>query len=412
MSVFRKYLNLFCISLGASCIFKLAMIKDVYYDAMQSAFQATNVQMGLLITFFAITQALAYLPGGWLVDLVPVKYLMPVGLIGTGLLGFWEATFPSYQVLLVIQMGYGLVITLMFWDAMIKGTRMLAADHAQGKIFGMLEGVRGACATAASFGGVYFFSRMGEGMNGLRSVMLYYATILCVVGVLVFLFMEKNEVEGKVNARQALGGLVQVAKLPKVWLAGGIVFFGYSFYSGLGYMTPMLTNVFGMSATLGATVGTVKQYMLAIFAAPLGGIIADRMGSRVKFLRYIMMAGAVVMAAFIIIPSNQGTVAIGVALMLISSAVTYMMRGTYYSTTAELGVTVTMAGAAAGVLSLVGNTPDFFTSVLYGSMLDRFAGAAGYKAIFGIMMVFALCGCLCAVLLSRALKKERAAERG
>ena len=112
MSVFRKYLNLFCISLGASCIFKLAMIKDVYYDAMQSAFQATNVQMGLLITFFAITQALAYLPGGWLVDLVPVKYLMPVGLIGTGLLGFWEATFPSYQVLLVIQMGYGLVITL------------------------------------------------------------------------------------------------------------------------------------------------------------------------------------------------------------------------------------------------------------------------------------------------------------
>lgn len=96
MKTFRKYLNLFCISLGASCIFKLAMIKDVYYDDMQAAFNATNVQMGLLITFFAITQALAYLPGGWLVDLVPVKYLMPVGLIGTGLLGFWEATFPSY----------------------------------------------------------------------------------------------------------------------------------------------------------------------------------------------------------------------------------------------------------------------------------------------------------------------------
>lgn len=151
MSNFRRYLNLFCISLGASCIFKLAMIKDVYYDAMQTAFGASNTQMGLLITFFAITQALAYLPGGWLVDLVPVKYLMPIGLIGTGLLGFWEATFPSFRTLLIIQMGYGLVITLMFWNAMIKGTRMLAADHAQGKIFGMLEGVRGACATLASF---------------------------------------------------------------------------------------------------------------------------------------------------------------------------------------------------------------------------------------------------------------------
>ena len=41
MKTFRKYLNLFCISLGASCIFKLAMIKDVYYDDMQpSAFFA------------------------------------------------------------------------------------------------------------------------------------------------------------------------------------------------------------------------------------------------------------------------------------------------------------------------------------------------------------------------------------
>ena len=406
MKTFRKYLNLFCISLGASCIFKLAMIKDVYYDDMQAAFNATNVQMGLLITFFAITQALAYLPGGWLVDLVPVKYLMPVGLIGTGLLGFWEATFPSYEVLLVIQMGYGLVITLMFWDAMIKGTRMLAADHAQGKMFGMLEGVRGACATAASFGSVWFFAKLGEGMSGLRSVMIYYSVILCTVGVLVFLFMEKNEVEGKVNAKQALQGLVQVAKLPKVWLAGGIVFFGYSFYSGLGYMTPMLTNVFGMSATLGATVGTIKQYMIAIFAAPLGGMLADKMGSRVKFLRYVMIIGAVIMAAFIISPSNEKTVALGIALMLLSSAVTYMMRGTYYSTTAELGISVTMTGAAAGVLSLVGNTPDFFSSVLYGSMLDLFPGAAGYKAIFGIMLAFALCGCLCAVLLGKTLKKE------
>lgn len=412
MSNFRRYLNLFCISLGASCIFKLAMIKDVYYDAMQTAFGASNTQMGLLITFFAITQALAYLPGGWLVDLVPVKYLMPIGLIGTGLLGFWEATFPSFRTLLIIQMGYGLVITLMFWNAMIKGTRMLAADHAQGKIFGMLEGVRGACATLASFGGVFFFSKLGEGMFGLRGVMIYYSTILCVVGILVFFLMAKNSVEGKVNAKGALSGLYHVGKLPKVWLAGGIVFFGYSFYSGLGYMTPMLTKVFGMSATMGATVGTIKQYMLAIFAAPLGGIIADKIGSRVKFLKYIMLVGAVVMAVFMVIPGNTSTVVIGVCMMLLSATVAYMMRGTYYSTTAELGVTVTAAGAAAGVLSLVGNTPDFFTSVLYGSMLDKFPGAAGYKAIFGIMLAFCLCGCLCAVLLARILKKEQEADRG
>ena len=280
-----------------------------------------------------------------------IKYLIPAGLISTGLLGFWESTYPPFWVILIIQMGYGLTTTLLFWDAMIKGTRMLAegqGDH--GKMFGLLEGFRGIAGTVASFGALYFFNKMGEGPIGLKGTIIFYSAVLVGVGVLSFFLLDKNEVEGNVNAKEALQGLFKVMKMPKVWLAGGIVFFGYAFYNGLSFMSPMLTELFGMSATTASAVSIVRQYAIGIFAAPLGGIIADKMGSRIGFLRNCILSGAIATAVFLFIPYSKSTLGIGIAIMMIVAVLMFMMRGTYYSTTNELGISIAAAGSAAGVL--------------------------------------------------------------
>ena len=95
-------------------------MRDVFYVAMQEAFGFTNTQFGLMMTAFAVTQFIAYLPGGWITDLVPVKYLIPVSLISTGLCGFWLATYPPFTSVLIIQAVMGITITLLLWEAMIK----------------------------------------------------------------------------------------------------------------------------------------------------------------------------------------------------------------------------------------------------------------------------------------------------
>ena len=409
MSKAKRYINLIALCIGAGCIFKLAYLRDVYYTPLQEALGVSNTQMGLLITFFAVTQMLAYLPGGWLVDVIPVKYVLPIGLISTGLLGFWESTYPSFTCILIIQMGYGITITLFFWDAMIKATRMLADEDGQGKMFGLQEGLRGACGTLVSFIGLYFFNGFGEGPEGLQKTMIFYSCWLVAAGVVVFLLMDKNEVEGKVNAKEALGGMVKVLKMPKVWLAAAIVFFGYSFYNGLSFMSPMLIEQFGMSETAASAISIIRQYGIAIFAAPLGGIIADKMGSRIKFLSVIMVVGAVATAIFLVIPYGSSTVKLGIVIMLLVAIAMFMMRGTYYSTSSELGISVIAAGAAAGVMSLLGNMPDFYIFTLYGNMLDRYQGAAGYKAIFVLMIAHAIGAAICAILLYKAVKKDKAA---
>lgn len=407
----KRYINLIAISIGGGVIFRLAYLRDVFYDPLQEALGVSNTQMGLLITFLAITSFITYLPAGWLVDLVPIKYLIPAGLISTGLLGFWESTYPPFWVILIIQMGYGLTTTLLFWDAMIKGTRMLAegqGDH--GKMFGLLEGFRGIAGTVASFGALYFFNKMGEGPIGLKGTIIFYSAVLVGVGVLSFFLLDKNEVEGNVNAKEALQGLFKVMKMPKVWLAGGIVFFGYAFYNGLSFMSPMLTELFGMSATTASAVSIVRQYAIGIFAAPLGGIIADKMGSRIGFLRNCILSGAIATAVFLFIPYSKSTLGIGIAIMMIVAVLMFMMRGTYYSTTNELGISIAAAGSAAGVLSLLGNFPDFYIFTLYGSMLDLFEGAAGYKAVFVLMIAHALGAVICAAVLYKMIKKEKKAK--
>ncbi len=395
----KQWATLIAICMAGGTIFKLAYLRDVFYVAMQEAFGFTNTQFGLMMTAFAVTQFIAYLPGGWITDLVPVKYLIPVSLISTGVCGFWLASYPSFTSVLIIQAVMGITITLLFWEAMIKGTRMIGTAEEQGRMFGLLEGGRGLFATIISFAALWMFTSFGEGRMGLRATMLFYAVALCVMGVACYFLIEKNDVEGKVNAREAMDGLLHVAKMPRVWVAGAIVFFGYSFYNGLSYFSSYLTEICGMSVSVGVAVNIVRQYLIAFIAAPIGGIIADKMGSSINFLKIALALGTVLTGIYLVLPSTVGIVVV-IAIMLVLAAVMMTIRGTYYATTDEIKIPIMMSGAAAGILSIVGNTPDLFIFTLYGHFMDAYPGIQGYRYIFMTMMVFAVLGIGCCFLLS------------
>lgn len=403
----KQWLTLLAICIAGGVIFKLACLRDVFYVPMEEAFSANNTQLGWMMTAFAIAQFIAFIPGGWLVDIFPVKYLIPLSLISTGALGFWLATYPPFAIVLLIQGLFGLTTILLFWEAMIKGVRMLGDQSEQGRLFGILEGGRGFFSTIVSFAALYVFSEFGEGKMGLRTTMIFYSIVLIALGVVTYFLIEKNEVEGKVNAKEAFDGIVQVAKLPKIWVAGAIIFFGYSFYNGLGYLTPFLTEHFGMSVKMGAALSIVRTYLIAFIAAPLGGMIADKMGNTIKYLKYALLTGAILTAMYLVIPVKNSSLFMVVALMLILAVVIMTIRGTYYATSDQISIPLTMAGGAAGILSIIGNTPDLFIFTLYGSLLDNYPGIQGYRFVFILMVTFAILGCLSCILLTNMIRKEK-----
>jgi len=213
--------------------------------------------------------------------------------------------------------------------------------------------------------------------------------------------MDKNEVEGKINAKECLIGMGQVLKLPKVWLAGMIVFCGYAFYQTMSFFTPYLVNVCGMSANMGSVISIVRTYVLAIIVAPVGGMLADKKGSKVKFLQYIYMIGIVLAVLPILLPAGKSTLIIMIIVMLCVAACVMVLRGIYYSTTAELEIPIVLSGAALGLMSQLGNAPDFFLQAMCGWFIDTYPGKQGYNLIFTTMVILCVLGMTFCMILYR-----------
>lgn len=193
---YKQWLTLMAIFMGGGTIYKLAYIRDVYYTQMMAATGATNVQMGLMMTAFAATCVFCFLPGGWLVDLFPAKYLVSAGLIITGIAGLVEATLPPMKVILVIQGIYGISTTLLFWESMFKGVRLLGNKNEQGRLFGILEGGRGITGTVISFISLAVYAKLGSDKLGMRGAMFVYAIALIIFG-LIALFMIGKKRSGR-----------------------------------------------------------------------------------------------------------------------------------------------------------------------------------------------------------------------
>jgi len=404
---YKQWLTLMAIFMGGGTIYKLAYIRDVYYTQMQEVTGATNVQMGLMMTAFATTCVFCFLPGGWLVDLFPAKYLVAAGLIITGAAGLVEATLPPMNVLLIIQGIYGISTTLLFWEAMFKGVRLLGKQDEQGRLYGVLEGGRGITGTLISFLSLWVYARLGSGNLGMRGAMLVYAISLIVFGIIALLCMEKNEVEGHVDAKKAFKGLLKVCTLPKVWIAGFIVWMGYACYNGLAYYSPYLVKVLGMPQTTASMISIIRTYLFAIIVAPIAGAIADKMGSRIKFLQFVFGFGALAMIATILLSVVNASTSVFVLIMMIVAVIILAMRGTYYSTTAEIGIPIVLSGAALGLISQLGNAPDLYISALYGYFLDAYPGKTGYLIVFGTMVVQFVVACILSIVLFRMNKKDK-----
>ena len=407
----KQWLSLFCLCVGGGTIYKLPYIRDVFYVQFQEAFGATNTQMGLMMTVYAITCAVSFLPGGWLTDLIPAKYLVSIGLFTTGATGLLLMSIPPMSVVLLAQGIFGITTTLLFWEAMFKGVRILGSAEEQGRLFGLLEGGRGIASTLISFAALAVCAKLGEGKLGMQGTIIFYSVVLMLLGVMCFFLMDKNPVEGKINARECHAGMVQVLKLPKVWLAGLIVFCGYASYQCLSYFTPYLVDVYGMSASMGSVISIIRTYILAIIIAPIGGALADKKGSKIKFLQYIYVIGIILALLPVFIVPGDGTLILMVIVMLCVAATVMVLRGIYYSTTAEINIPVVLAGAALGIMSQLGNAPDFFLQTMCGWFIDSHPGRAGYQMVFITMAILCVFGMVFCMILYWTNKREMEKEK-
>ncbi|WP_095163038.1 MFS transporter [Pseudomonas sp. Irchel 3F5] len=401
-----KWFKFLILILGGGTVYKLANLKDAFYVPMQEFMGLSHTQIGLLLSANAIIATGLFVVGGMLADRYDTRKLIPLGLIGTGALGLYLATFPPFSSLMLVFCLLAVCADCIYWPALLKAIRGLGNDQEQGRMFGLLEGGRGVVDTLVAFSALGVFIALGSGEHGLKAAILFYALIDIGAGVLTWFLLKGNQAQAQTTSKNPLANLMEAIKVPAIWLVSFNVFMVYIVYCGLTYFIPYLKEVYGLPVALVGAYGIINQYMLKVFGGPAGGFIADKhFKSPSRYLKWAFLALLPMMAIILLVPKSPGFIYAGMAATLSFAFIVFSMRGVFWAPMGEVGIAPHITGSAFGIGCLIGYAPGMFAYVGYGAILDHFPGQQGYNSVFIAMMLLALIGFVVASRLQRLVRK-------
>lgn len=405
----KKYGTLLLLAAGAGIIFQLPYIRETFYVPIQNAMNLTNAQMGMLSSGYATMATLSYFVGGIVADKFSARKLLTFSFLATGALGLWFSTFPGYTVSRVIFILMGISTIITYWSACIKATRMLGTEEEQGRLFGLQEGLRGILNALLVFGMTAAFTRYANEVAGASAAIRVCSIVVIIIGILNFIFIEDTKKEENAESlAEVTKGMFKALLIPRVWLLVAIIFTAYSVYGLVAYVSTFAQEFFGLSAASAATLGGVR-YLIQGLGGIVGGFLADKVKSRFKVIIGGCIGLALSFGCFIIVPGKASLCVAVVANFFVALFLIYAVRSQYFAVHDDAGIPLNMSGRVSGIASCLGYMPDLFMYTLVGNWMDTY-GRAGYNMTWAYAMAAAL---LCAVItfiLSRIVKKEKAAK--
>lgn len=405
----KKYGTLLLLATGAGIIFQLPYIRETFYVPIQNAMNLSNAQMGLLSSGYATMSLFSYFIGGIIADKFSARKLLTFSFIATGALGLWFSTFPGYTISRVIFVLMGISTIITYWSACIKATRMLGTEEEQGRLFGLQEGLRGIMNALLVFGMTAAFTHFADEVAGASAAIKVCSIVVIIIGILNFIFIEDTKKEENSESFiEVTKGMFKALLIPRVWLLVAIVFTAYSVYGLIAYATTFAQKFYGLSAASAATLGGIR-YLIQGAGGIVGGFLADKLKSRFKVIIGGCIGLALSFALFIVVPAKASLCVMVVANFFVGLFFIYAVRSQYFAVHDDAGIPINMSGRVSGIASCLGYTPDIFMYTLVGSWMDNY-GRTGYNMTWAYAMVAAVLCAIITFILSRIVKKEKAAK--
>ena len=385
-------------------------------------FGLTNTELGTAQAVYGIIAMLTYFPGGPLADRFSARTLISLSLWTTAAGGLYMATLPGFHGSVLIWGFFGFTTILLFWAALIRATRDWGGTDEQGRAYGLLEGGRGLLAALwASLAALLFAILFPEGMGdagmedkreALRMVILGYTFITATAGVFAWFALadphpsEQRELqEWKPGTENVWAHIMQVLRLPAVWLISLVVICAYVAYKGFDNYSLYAVEGFGMSEVEAAKIVAIGAWM-----RPVAALAAGLLGDRFLVSRMTVACFALLLASqlfFAVLTPQPGVAWVLLLNILVGGSAMFGLRGLYFALFEEARIPAAVTGTAVGLVSVVGYTPDVFVSYTGGVLLDQSPGLAGHQHYFYFLAVFAAIGLLVSVVLMRMLQRRQ-----
>lgn len=406
----KNFWAIIIVAFGGAIIYGLPYFRYDYYDAYLEVYNLTDSQMGVFGSILGVFGMISYLFGGIVADRFSTRTILTLSLVGTGLGGFVHLLPLNYTALLILYAFWGISSLFAFWPCCVKAVRILSGSGDQGKAFGFFEGGRGVGAALMASGAVIAFKigagQMDDQVAGMRFAIVFYSVLTIAMGILAYFTVKDEKMEK--SDRITFKGIGELVKMPAVWIIGMVTFCNYVFTQLLYYFTPYMTEILGISVAMGAAIAASKRWF-SLFGNVGGGYITDKVGAgRMLLISFLAMAiGTVIM---MLLPANSGSALLFVVLFIVIYIfynVNYAMTWTMMD---EGAIPERLSGSAAGLISTIGYLPEIFCSLLAGSILESAPGVAGYRMIFGFLVVMLLLGAAFVCVWMRYIKKIKKNE--
>lgn len=409
-SKIRKYLSILALSAAGGSIYLIPYIRYVFYDHQIAAMGISNQQLGLLTTIYAIGCMCLYVPGGIVADKSSTRKCILFSLISTTILTLVYAFSMSYTSSLVIWFLFSFTTTFVFWGSLFKTIRLIGTDEEQGFMFGLYymgNGLTGALVNGIAIWAMRFSNDL---QTQFFNAVIIYAISTAVSAILVYVLVKEDKEKAKdlkVNEFK-FSQVKDLVKSPILWIFSFIIFSGYAVYSSTSYFTPYLTEVIGISPEESGVLSIFRTYIFYVFA-PLSGILADKVfKSTSKWFMILFSILAVLFIGILFIPSGVGITFVSLYTLL-PGAFGLALYGIVFSIAQETRIPAAFMGTAVGIASIVGYTPDFFMSTMFGTWLDNF-GVTGYNYIFIFLGTVSILGLAASYLIyhrAKAIQSEQ-----
>ena len=409
----KQYKNIFIATL-ALLVWQIPYLCSIFYVQFQEYYAVTDGQIGFILSSLGFTTVIGYTVGGVVADKFPVKGLLIASSMLTGILGVIMAFTKNYYVICAIHFAFGITGALIGWNAFLKYIRFIGNDEVQGKAFGFFEMAYAILGVVTSYALLAFMDII-LAKYGFFVVVLVYALLDILAGIIIWLFLDKPEYESAGAAQVKTEGSFSVKdigkafKQPVTWFNAFIVL-GLFIVSGTTtYVTPIMQTVFGLSATLVVGVGIFKRYAVRLFLTPMGGSIIDKKGKSSGLIIYSCLATIVFFVIMLFLPQAAPY---GMLFFIVSTAIaipTTIVRPAYYTPVGEAETPAAITGTVMGIVSGIGYCTDLWLYNLCGGWLDKF-GNAGYNYIWILSIVGLLMSAVSAFFFQRYLYNKRKAS--
>jgi nitrate/nitrite transporter NarK len=400
----RHVLTMVVLCVSGGTIYNVVYVFEVYYIPTQQALDLTKSQMGMLMGVFGAASLACYGPGGWLADRFSSRKLITLAMLVTGGTGFYYATFPSYPVALALHAFWGVTIALVFWNAMIRATRNWAPSTGQGRAFGFLEAGRGLLGTLGASVLLGVFTWMGSTRMALATVISSWSAVIFVCGVAAWFVLEDDAPSNRIGPdhdghKVGWEEVVQVLRMPAVWLIAIVISATNSGFWATYYFTPYASEVFLLSVATAGLISVGRNWLNPI-APFVSGFVADRFGiSRTSTVLLLLVTLS--FALFTVTPASTSLLPLVLLNGAVAALAIYALRGIYFALLDEQRIPAAVTGTAAGTASLIGFTSDIYMPAVSGAILDKYPGPLGYRVLFGATTLIAALGAVAAWQLVR-----------